>query len=1222
MTRACILHKKFGCALLLGISLLGTSVRAFAGQSLVLTPGFTVPVNNPNLPATQAWRVEFQLHDWVLPTVLSNDTALWGLNGVGTVAVLLSTGYLRVFDNRDSGGPLCDVPLAGSNVLVRIQRDPVARVFSCELWSSDGSHYTQVTSPITTFLNWPYTGGGLGSATTTGRLGFLRAFDTLVSYGSQPPVTAGTGDLLDLKFDGNLSDTSGKKLSIQAGAFFANTPGQNPAPFIKTAGAPAWSNWVSLRAGFPAALDGSRSFSMADGSSAVTYKWQQLAGPTTLRWSSYTSVSPTISGLIFGTYRFQLQVTDAAGKAATTSLDVGAVATDDNGVVVQANPAADLIYGPMIAFGRNPWAWQDQMTIHAATVRAPELAAISPPSWVNALSGTITYTPASASQAAQTPIRVALNAGDMTISVTDQTTLDLTTLPTLVLVHAPNAWTNYEVVRICSASANVLTVCYNGRGWRASAVQSWPAGSTVRQIKTTGTGTTFLTDFCPAGPGEEGQISYSAGTIGVAANSATATGSGTAWTDPPLQGQRIRIQGTHSGAPFIFFATVAVVKSTSSITLSRPWPADADTAQGLTYAIVQPTRSIVRQWRRSDGTNGQEEEGVSGCENDTSIYHENIFSSIPTGTQTSQRYSQWNSFWFSDFGPNYYDEVLGEYAGYLRSGHNLFLSNARTIGDYWARSPDFDEGYIGVSPRRVGATGLVAGAVLDGRTSNWPALRKLAANASVDPNVIGDGKGNYNCDADLRETAYELSWISLAALFDPIDTGSTTTPNQRSYWKAQLAKAFVRDNACKGPHSEFPSAYFSATVTPLTMTNGSRIVTGTNIPATLCPVVGTGTLTVVNGSVTATGTGFVTGPAISISMLRNGQPALFRTFFTVNSPTSITMQAAFDGDPGTYTWYIDDGSPVAFANYNADHQSNPTKYYTDMNYPFDCIWNSSTQITIDRNWPSASGTGYAAYRYGEIGYGQEVFFDGVKTFAMKYASLAATGDTAANYAALSQSTAAWVLSTGFDPVTGGLHYAREWGICEPNENPRLGCTYATDASSRQSSRTLNGEAQNAMRVAYEANPAAQVKAFGDEFYGAQWGKLGGPYSDDVYLSNIENDNTWSYKWLGFLFGIGMSHQWPAVRLGGVQPAVPSNPAITFDLGSVAGAVSARITVTQPSSATTAWVCTTSPCSVTVDQRQGAHWYVIEYLDAGGAVLSRSTPDLLAVSPNRNGPPGR
>ena len=211
MTRACILHKKFGCALLLGISLLGTSVRAFAGQSLVLTPGFTVPVNNPNLPATQAWRVEFQLHDWVLPTVLSNDTALWGLNGVGTVAVLLSTGYLRVFDNRDSGGPLCDVPLAGSNVLVRIQRDPVARVFSCELWSSDGSHYTQVTSPITTFLNWPYTGGGLGSATTTGRLGFLRAFDTLVSYGSQPPVTAGTGDLLDLKFDGNLSDTSRKK---------------------------------------------------------------------------------------------------------------------------------------------------------------------------------------------------------------------------------------------------------------------------------------------------------------------------------------------------------------------------------------------------------------------------------------------------------------------------------------------------------------------------------------------------------------------------------------------------------------------------------------------------------------------------------------------------------------------------------------------------------------------------------------------------------------------------------------------------------------------------------------------------------------------------------------------------------------------------------------------------------------------------------------------------
>ena len=38
---------------------------------------------------------------------------------------------------------------------------------------------------------------------------------------------------------------------------------------------------------------------------------------------------------------------------------IGAAATDSNGVVVNANPAADAILGPMIAFGQNPWGLAD-----------------------------------------------------------------------------------------------------------------------------------------------------------------------------------------------------------------------------------------------------------------------------------------------------------------------------------------------------------------------------------------------------------------------------------------------------------------------------------------------------------------------------------------------------------------------------------------------------------------------------------------------------------------------------------------------------------------------------------------------------------------------------------------------------------------------------------------------------------------------------------------------
>jgi hypothetical protein len=231
---------------------------------------------------------------------------------------------------------------------------------------------------------------------------------------------------------------------------------------------------------------------------------------------------------------------------------------------------------------------------------------------------------------------------------------------------------------------------------------------------------------------------------------------------------------------------------------------------------------------------------------------------------------------------------------------------------------------------------------------------------------------------------------------------------------------------------------------------------------------------------------------------------------------------------------------------------------------------------------------------------------------MNLAAQAATGTTAANFNALANAAAGWVLGTGFDPVTGGLHYAREWPGCEPNENPRMNCTYDTSVNGKIAARTLNGEAQNAMRVAYLANATPQNLAFGDQFYGAQWGKpgYGGPYSDGVYLEPDDSDAEWSAKWLGFQFGIGMSHQWPAVRIGGVLPAQPITASIAFNMGGVPGAVSVLIKVTQPSSAVNFFPCTSSPCQITADARQGAHWYQIEYLNAQGGVVSQSAPDLL------------
>ena len=1190
--------------------LCSVSVPAFCGQSLVLTPGTaTTSVVDPNQPQQQAWRVEFQMHDWTLPTVNTNDATVWDFNGIGATAALLQTGVLRFFDKRDNAPSVCDLPLGAlNNILVRVQRDPVNMRFVCELWSYDGSGYEQGVMPISGLQTWPYSGGSFGSAYTTAKIAFFRIFNSIVPDGSRPPVTADTGNITELKFDGSLADSSGNghNVSISSPVFQA-TPKQIPIAYLKTSGAPSWSDWISLRAGFPATLDGTSSFSLADQSSAVSYLWQQISGPSTLRWSSQRVAKPVIRGLIFGTYRFRLQVTDVAGQIATRDLDVGAVAMDNNGVVIQANPAADIIFGPMIAFGKNPWPWEDQMTVHSATVRQAALNALSPPAWINPLAGTVSYVPGAAAQNAQTTLASPLGATDNTIVVADATKLDFSILPAMLMIHTPNQWSPIEEVRICSVNGNTLTVCYDGRGWRAATYervpspQNWTSGSTVRQVETSGTGTTFLTDFCPAGAGEPGQIVYSTGTVTVAPGSTSLGGLGTSWNNT-LEGYRVRVQGTHGGTPFAFFATVKTVSGPATIVLSRPWPNDADSGASLTYAVLNPAREIVRSWLRPDGSNGRQVATISDCESDTRMYHGDIFSNI-VGPQSNVSYSYTDTSWFTDFGPNYYDEVLAEYAGYFRSGHSLFLNNARAIGDYWPFSPDFDEGWLGSAPRRVGATGMVAGAVLDGRTNNWYALRRLADSAVSNPYV---GAILPSCDGDVRETSYNLSWIALAALFDPLDTGSPTDPDQRSYWKAQLPAALARDNKCKGPNNEFPAAYWSGGGA-YQLTNGSATVTGTNISPSMCPVTASGTITVTNGLQLAVGANFIADAKIIVIGKRNGQPYLFYSQYALNSPTSITMASAYDGDSGTYPYQIEsDVYWMSFASgafNDADHLL--------MNTLYACKWQNASSVTLDRPWAGPTGT-FGVYRYQELGYGIQPFFAGIKTTAMKWASLAADGQTASDYAALAANTANWVMTTGFDPPTGGLHYAREWAGCEPNENPKLGCTYSTSASDREKARFLNGEAQNAMRVAYEANPTDQNKALGDEFYGAQWGKLGGPYHDDVYLSALETDAIWSYKWLGFLFGIGMAHQWPAVRVGGAQTALQSQSLISFKLGTADGATSARITVTAPSGAKQVYNCAASPCQVTVDRRQGEHLYRIDYLNHLGTVIRHSDPEILAV----------
>ncbi len=173
------------------------------------------------------------------------------------------------------------------------------------------------------------------------------------------------------------------------------------------------------------------------------------------------------------------------------------------------------------------------------------------------------------------------------------------------------------------------------------------------------------------------------------------------------------------------------------------------------------------------------------------------------------------------------------------------------------------------------------------------------------------------------------------------------------------------------------------------------------------------------------------------------------------------------------------------------------------------------------------------------------------------------------------------------------------------------------------SRVLIGEVSSSLTSYYLANSGlGDSVSWGDQLYGALWGytpwNTGGVYSDQYSIGNVGGFNTTdtdlgSYKWPGFFFGMGMAHQWPAVRLGGLLPASPVTGVLSHSLGSVPGATSAVISLTAPSGLVTETTCSVTPatCQFSVDSRQGDYWYQIIYRN-GSSTISQGTLTFLPL----------
>jgi hypothetical protein len=389
------------------------SSLAVAGNTGRLSVPHVAPFN-----ALGDYRVEFRIHAWTAPTTGYTQIFSWGssyINQVYLEIVLTHAGELCAVDRVDSfsrNNFACTNLTGHTDVIVRVQRfgasypSELGSVgsFLLEAWDVSGAsiaRYCQIGTPgnsyacpITTAVtrDWTQTAGYIGNPSTPTylSLAWLKWLSTTVPPGGLAPIESTPADLADFRFENNLTNQGTGGYAVTIGSF-------NSGPSYSASGsyAPgcACGNQQTFRAGFRAQLDGTNSYPL-NGASPLTYLWQQLSGPTSVRWFGQDTARPVVTGTVFGSYVFQLTVTDSSGQSSFCRVKHGFTATDRNHLVITWNSAMDMLLGPMIQYGTNPWPWFDDRHRADADLQAANLDTYFRPYWETDTlgAGTVTVT--------------------------------------------------------------------------------------------------------------------------------------------------------------------------------------------------------------------------------------------------------------------------------------------------------------------------------------------------------------------------------------------------------------------------------------------------------------------------------------------------------------------------------------------------------------------------------------------------------------------------------------------------------------------------------------------------------------------------------------------------------------------------------------------------------------------------------------------------------------
>lgn len=480
---------------------------------------------------------------------------------------------------------------------------------------------------------------------------------------------------------------------------------------------------------------------------------------------------------------------------------------------------------------------------------------------------------------------------------------------------------------------------------------------------------------------------------------------------------------------------------------------------------------------------------------------------------------------------------------------------------------------------------------------------------------------------DVREVSYCQVFTALQATLDP-------DPEQKRKAQQRLVTAY---QWIWGPQQRSEGNYVGNLIEgdmsrTFIANHGSSTLTlhrGQPLPQDYCGEDFTkgGTIALAADRVTITGVGTnFTGSAGKVMVLRgslDGQPwSMTAEIAASPAPTvnRLTLVHPWRGDLSSVSatqWKLyaksiqNTGVYTMFFGQTASSGEYPYPQVLDEDNWYWCQVADSNTLTLDKPYTGDTSNGNVFRRpslQNLTGRGSQPFMQGIAAWALNASAVALDdydGETALLYRTSADRVMDWIFRSGRNPATKGLFYGVDFSNCRNlTILPALECGQNRDSASNE--RAYNVESNGAVATKYLNWKNTADLSRGDEWFNDQFAREGyaNPFPPDGSFAELIDTCCFFYgeKAYGQTFGIGQSHQWPAARLGGVDPAELVAVGVDVDFGS---ARTARVTVTAPSSVTKQFSCSSSPCEIFLDRRQGAHWVKVELLSEDGEVLSQA-----------------